>query len=353
MPAPYPLFETRTMLAALEQMFPARTFLKDLFFKRTNPVTTENVDIDIYKGKRRTAAYVASIGQGNVVSRVGYQTFSYKLPYIKEKMALKPTDLLNRGYGETIYQAESPLQRAERQLAIDLSDLDDMITRAEELQAAQGLFAGQVQLLDGNWLVFPQSPTHQIDSLEYLWSDTVNSKPLNDLGTWRKLIMRDSGLAPDVLILGTDALNTFLAHPQISGNTAALSQVKVDRGQIDPKILENGVIYWGFISEIGCDIYSYDEWYVPSNAPANTEPLPMVPLNAVLMASTRARMDIVYGSIRDMEALQPFQRFPKSWVTEDPSVRWLMLQSAPLLVPTQVDAYLFAEVCALSDAQLG
>lgn len=353
MPDNYPLFATRTMLAALEQMYPARTFLKDLFFKKADPVTTENIDIDIYKGKRRTATYVSPNDEGNVMSRVGFTTFSYKPPYIKEKMALKPTDLLNRQYGATIYQAESPLQRAERQLALDLATLDDAITRAEELQASQALFQGQIQLLDGNWLIFPQAPTHQITSLEYLWTDTEDSDPLKDLGTWRKLILRDSGLAPDVVVLGTDALEAFLNHPKISGNTAALSQVKIDRGQIDPKVLENGVIYWGYISEIGCDLYSYDEWYVPPDAPENTEAVPMVPLNAVMMGCTRARMDVAYGPILDMEALQPFARFPKSWTTEDPSVRWLMLQSAPLLIPVQVDSYLFATVCALSNAQLG
>jgi hypothetical protein len=37
-------------------------------------------------------------------------------------------------------------------------------------------------------------------------------------------------------------------------------------------------------------------------------------------------------------------RFPKSWITDDPSVRWVQMQSAPLLVPVQIDAIVSATV---------
>ena len=345
MPTTYPLFDTRTMLAALEQMYPARTFLKDTFFKRTTVVETEYVDYDVYKGKRRVATYVSSYQEGNVMSRIGFQTLQYKPPYIKEKIATNAEQFLKRTYGETIYQAESPLQRAQRQVALDMADLDDAITRAEELQCSQALFTGSVTLLDGNTLTFAQSASHQITNLLYLWSDTVNSKPLSDVQSWRRLLNKDSGVAPNVLVFGSNAINAFLNHPQISGNSAAFSQIKVERGSIDPKLLANGVIYWGYISEIGCDIYSYDEWYIPSNNPAATDAIPMVPTNSVLMGSTNARMDAIYGPILDMEALVAVRRFPKSWIEPDPSVRWMMMQSSPLMVPTQVDSYLFATVC--------
>jgi hypothetical protein len=118
--------------------------------------------------------------------------------------------------------------------------------------------------------------------------------------------------------------------------------VKVDRGSINPQLLAEGVIYWGYINEIGCDIYSYDEWYVPATG---TDAVPMVPVNKIMMASSQARMDTVYGPIQDMEAMYAVRRFPKSWIDEDPSVRWLMMQSSPLLIPSQVDAYLWAAVC--------
>jgi len=353
MPDEYPLFKTRTMLAALELRTAPRTFVKDTFFQRASPVYTERVDVDIYTSQRRVAVYVDSTAEGNVMSREGYTTFSYKVPYIKEKMVIEPTDLENRTYGETIYQAESPQQRALRQLAIDMGVLDDAITRAEELQAVQALFQGKIQLKNGDWLIFPEMATHLITDLEFEWTDTENSDPLADLGVWRRMIVRDGRIAPDVVMMGSDAMTTFLNHPKISGNQAAFSQVKINRGMIDPQMLADGVIYWGFIAEIGCDIYSYDEWYVPPTAPANSEAVPMVPLNQILMGASRARRDIIYAPIKDMRSLIPVARFPKTWITQDPSAQWLMLQSAPLLIPTQVNATVSATVCALSNEQLG
>ena len=338
---PLDLFATRTMLQAVEQMLRPHTFLRDTFFWNSRTFETKNIDIDFYRGKRRAAAYVSPIQEGEVVSRLGYTTQTYQPPYIKEKTKTEAGDMLNRTYGETIYAGESPLQRAERQFAIDMMQLDDMITRAEELQCCQALFTGQIILLDGNALVLPQLPTHQITNLAYLWSDKTNSDPLRDARGWRRILSQDSGLTPNVMIFGSSAIDAFLEHPSISNNTGAFSSVKIDRGQIDPEVLPNGVIYWGYIREISCDIYSYDEFYVPSNG---SDSIPMVPANKVLMASTNARMDALYGPIQDLEALYAVPRFPKSWVTEDPSVRWLMLQSSPLMIPWQVDAYLWAEV---------
>ena len=337
------LFATRTMLPAVEQMLPAKKFLQTKFFKNVRTVETEHVDIDIYRGKRRTAAYVSPKEEGEVVSRVGYTTYSYRPPYIKQKMATIAGDMLKRSYGESIYAAETPLQRAIRQVALDFAELDGMITRAEELQACEGLFTGKVTLLDGAQIDFGQLGTHQISSMSHLWTDKTLGTPLDDLRAWRQLVIKDSGLAPDTVVMGTDALNAFINHPQISNNTGSLSMVKIDRGQIKPELLAEGVIYWGYISEIGCDIYSYDEWYVPADGSAA---VPMVPANKVMIGSSQARMDTIYGPIQDMEALYAVRRFPKSWIDEDPSVRWLMLQSSPLLVPAQVDAYLWAIVCA-------
>ena len=48
------LFETRTMLQALEEMKAPRTFLIQSFFPNVETFATESVDIDIVKGKRKS-----------------------------------------------------------------------------------------------------------------------------------------------------------------------------------------------------------------------------------------------------------------------------------------------------------
>ena len=53
---------------------------------------------------------------------------------------------------------------------------------------------------------------------------------------------------------------------------------------------------------------------------------------------------MTHGAIRDNTALRALPRFPKMWDQEDPSVTFLMTQSAPLPVPREVNASFFATV---------
>ena len=46
-----------------------------------------------------------------------------------------------------------------------------------------------------------------------------------------------------------------------------------------------------------------------------------------------------YGAIKDEQAgFQANRYFPKSWLENDPAVRWMLLQSAPLVVPYRPNA---------------
>ncbi len=71
----------------------------------------------------------------------------------------------------------------------------------------------------------------------------------------------------------------------------------------------------------------------------------MLPSNTVLLGSSAVEGIRHFGAIRDEKAgYCPMQMFPKLWTTEDPAVRYLMMQSAPLLVPYRPDATIAATV---------
>ncbi len=53
------IYETRTMLQAIEMMKPVRTFLKDTFFSNVQTHPTEHFDVDYYKGRRKMAPFVS------------------------------------------------------------------------------------------------------------------------------------------------------------------------------------------------------------------------------------------------------------------------------------------------------
>lgn len=335
------MFETRTMLAAMEMMVPANAFLRDTFFKKTVTFMTKSVDIDIRKGQRRVAVYVNPNDPGHLTERIGYTTLNYTPPYIKEMRTIEPKDLLfTRNFGGNIYDNVNPRTRLAGMIADDLSELDKMITRAEEVQCKQALFDGEITFRTNDQKVtFPVTPTHKIATMTNYWDDSTG-KPLDDLRAWRTLIIKDSGLVPNIILCGTNAADALMNNPQLMDGKGKISSIMVDRGTINPQILPNGVTYIGYLSDVNCNVYSYDDWYLDASGVMQ----PVIPLDAVFFGSTEARMDRLYGVIQVLEALAPVARFPRSWEVPNPSCRFMELQSAPLMVPHELDSYVVATV---------
>ncbi|GAV21603.1 major capsid protein [Carboxydothermus pertinax] len=336
---PIDLFSTRTMLEAVQQMQPVRTFLKSTFFTNEKTFDTEYVDVDIIKGKRRMAPFVSPKIGGKVVERQGYRTNTYKAPMLAPKLPTTAEQLLKRLPGEPLYSGMSPEDRAAEQLGRDLAELDEIITRREEWMCAQALFTGQIHITgDGVDEVIDFGLTNkEVLTGTAKWSDP-NSDPLADLKRWRQAIIKASGFSPDIVIMASDVLDAFLGHSKIQ---QLLDLRLVDTGQINPQTLPNGTTYIGRIAELGVNIYTYDEWYLDDDGNEK----PMVPEKTVLMASTSARFDLLYGAYVDVEeGVFDLPRVPRSWVEKDPSVRWVQMISRPLPVPQHIDSLYVATV---------
>ncbi|MCD6432959.1 MAG: major capsid protein [Sulfurimonas sp.] len=338
------IFTSRAMMSALRQEKKAGQFILDLLFKRVETSDTEFVDIDIIKGKRRIAPFVSPRVEGKLVEDQGFTTNTYKPAYIKPKFATDASSLIeNRTAGEVIYNGKTPAQRGAEVLAQELADAEDMIARREEWMAVQSLVTGTVDVVgEGiNQNIDFQMDANHIITLSGgdLWSDTTNSSPLTKIKAWSRLIRKDSGINPNVLIGGAGAIDSLLAHPEIKD---ALDTRRIDLGMIDPQALPNGAVYYGTIKTTGTSIelYGYDEWYVDE---AGTEQV-MIPDDKVILTSTNADFRRHYGAIKDLKALYAAPRFVKSWEQEDPSARFVLVQSAPLPAPHQIDAVLTAKV---------
>lgn len=333
---PISLFSTRSMIEMLEIMPPANTFLKQRFFNNVRRFETEYVDIDIIKGKRRMAPFVSPIIGGKTIDRNGYKTDTYKPVLIAPDMITTAQDLLNRAPGENIYGAMSPDERASEQLGRDMVEMDNMISRREEWMCAQALFAGAITMTGegvSETVNFNPSSSHVITlGSTALWSADT-SDPLGDLRDARRNNVKDSGTAPDTVLMGSDAIDAFLNNSSVK---EFMDMRRVDMGMIDPQTLPEGVTYYGYLKEIGCDIYGYDEWYLDDSG--NEQP--MVPTKKVLVGSSKARTDMLYGAVVDVvDGTFALERVPKSWTTPKPSARFVAIKSRPLPVPTQIDAF--------------
>jgi len=63
-----------------------------------------------------------------------------------------------------------------------------------------------------------------------------------------------------------------------------------------------------------------------------------VKTNEVLLGSRAVDGVKAYGAILDVNSLEPADIYPKMWDQEDPSARYIMSQSAPLMIPVNPNA---------------
>lgn len=348
------LYDTRTMLAAVEDLKTPQTFLLDKFFPEMVEFDTKVVDVDTDNGVRIIANYVNRKAEGQNVEGQGYVTKSYTPPYVKPKKTSDVDKLLKRQPSEVIYaNNKSALQRGAEEMGKDFAFLNDIITRAEELQASQALFDGAIQVkdLEGNLLeaeiVYGRSASHSVTLTGTdLWTNAA-SDPIANIRTWKKLIKKDSGMKPDICIMGSSVIDVFLDNTKVKAylDNRSLSELAVIK--LEDEASAFGAEYVGRIE--GIDFYSYDEFYLDEanldTAGDRTE-TPMVPINKILLGSTLARATRLYGAIEDIENPIASARAPKTWVENDPSKRFIQLHSAPLMVTHQPDAYVDAIVVA-------
>ncbi|WP_456390615.1 major capsid protein [Hydrogenimonas sp.] len=334
------LFQTRELTASVNQIPAAGTFLQDLFFKKEDVSEAEAVDIEIKKGKRKMAPFVAPRMKGKVVEGAQKTVRTYKPAYIKHKFVTEAADVVQNA-NTVFYEAGSAMERAAAKLVDDLMEGKEYIYRRIEWMAAQALTTGKI-IVKGDGVEDEIDFSFDVSQLPVLsgtalWSDT-DSDPIKQMRAWRTERVKAGGIAPNVAVMGGDAVDAFINNAKVQN---ALDLRRMERGIINPEVLPKGVTYWGYIPEIATDIYSYDEWYIDDETGAEKA---MVDAETVIYGSTQAKAKRVYGAIKDLKALYATKVFAKSWEEEDPSVRYLLMQSAPLVVPVEVDAFMSAKV---------
>jgi hypothetical protein len=345
------LLSVKSMMAPLEELLAPRTFLVNRFFSQAESYPTETVTVDILRGERRTAAYVKPLAEGQVVAREGYKTNQYTPPQLKPKIPTFAADMFIRLPGENVMDPLSPEQRAAQLLTKDQKTLTDMIQRAEEIQASQALFDGEVTVWDeqGNELdLINFGRTASLDqdyatvASEGFAFDSSASDPIKFIRTKKLAVSKLCGLVPDEMILGTDALNAFLANSQVR---AQLDLWRYNLGAIDPdfKFQDMGVITYGIVE--GVAIRSYAEWYIkPGETVAQQRE--MVPAKKVLLASSKAQTQRAYGANVLDGRIYRMPYAPYQYSEKDPNVQWIQVYSRPLMVPNQIDAFYVGEVVA-------
>jgi hypothetical protein len=336
------VYDTNVLVQVVPNLKRAQKFLLDKFFPNIVTSDTEYVSIDVDVGKRRMSPFVSPLVEGKLVEQRRIQTNVFKPAYIKDKRAPDLRKPVRRMIGERIGGALSAAEREQANIEFEMTDQIDMIDRRLEWMAAQALIGAAVTISgDGFPTVVVDFGRDAALSVALAggnrWGQ-ANIVPSQNLEDWSQLILKKSGGVATDLVFSVSAWKQFLLDPVVKaavwypgsgqGNTISIGAQT-----------QRGAIYKGHWGQF--DLWVYNDWYVDDN---NIEQ-PMIPDGSLIMTGADLMGTRAFGAILDPAfnyGAMPYA--PKTWVENDPAQRFIMMQSSPIVIPSRVNAGLFAQV---------
>lgn len=311
-------------------------FLLATFFPGIVEYDTEEVSIDVVVGKRRIAPFCSPLVQGKVVESLGFTTNSFKPAYIKDKRPLDPRRPVRRTIGERLGGGLSAGEREQANLVFEMEDQMAMIDRRLEWMAASALAGGTITVTGEGFATtvvnFSRAAGLTITlSAGDRWGET-GIKPSANIETWATLVLKESGAAVTDLVFTPLAWTLFLDDPAVQKSIeyprSGSSQIEMGGGRRQGGQYKGN---WGSYR-----LWLYNDWYID---PADNTEKPMLADGTVIFGSADLEGVRSFGMIMDPEfAYGALAYAPKTWIEKDPARRMLMMQSAPLVIPTRVNA---------------
>jgi len=336
------IYGTSVLVGVVRSLLGVPQFLLDRYFGTVQTETSEEIHFDVEETRRRVAPFVSPLVEGQIVASKGYKTNVFTPAYIKDKRVVDMNRPFKRAAGEAFGGDRSPAERLRAHIASELADQREMIDRRLEVMAAQTLVDGKIVIQGEKYppvmVDYGRLGTHVVTASP-LWSNPA-ALVLDDLANWAGIAVQDTGVMTLDVIMSPNVWKVFRANAQVKDRIDLYRPINAPPTLRAGNLQEEGGMYMGNVD--GFNIFVYAGWYVD---PADNVEKQIWPANKIAMLSPQLQGVRAFGAIRDERAgLQAMPYFPKSWIQEDPSVRFLLMQSAPLLVPYRVNASITATV---------
>ena len=339
------IYGTTELLGVMRQVKVLNPFWLTLFPQQIN-FETEDIAFDrVSNDYRRLAPFVAPNVQGRVQGRSGYDTVSFKPAYVKPKDVVDPSMDIVRQAGEALGTGSlSNAQRRDAVIAEILRQHRSKLVNRNEWLAARAIIDGQVTIAGDDYPAVTVN-FRRHSSLSYtlaggaLWS-AGTATPLLDIKAAKLNADARSGVRITKLVLGGDAWDLFANH----ANVNLKEMMNNNYGGMDTKVSLmrdgwEGQEYMGIIQ--GLNGAGRIEAWVDTSKYVDENGVEQFFLDQKTVVGISGAVEGVrcFGAIRDVKAgLQAREVFTKMWENEDPSVEYIMSQSAPLMVPKRPNA---------------
>jgi hypothetical protein len=339
------LYSTDSLLGALNSLKRPKPWLLESFFPLVQTEESEEIHFDVEIGARRVAPFVAPTSQGKIQDRLGFQTATFQPAYVKPKTAVRPSAALKRAMGETLGGGQMTAnQRKEAIIASILFDHADQITRRLNLMAAEALRTGRVTVKGVGYATKVVSFGRDASLTIALtgtdkWSDPA-STPIDDIEAWIQMVHELEGASIYKVAMDPVAYKHFKRNKQVTEVLDIRRAAGAPSAELGGMDLASGAKFGGNFGSF--EVWVYSDFYEDEDDGTTK---PVLPNGTVLGISDEMKGVRAFGAILDEEAgIQALPMFPKSWINPDPSVRFIMTQSAPLTVPSRPNACFCATV---------
>ncbi len=336
------LFSTNVLTGVVNSLQVPPSFLIDNFFPGTQTEQTEEIHFDVEQDVVGLAPFVSPLVEGKVMTNLGYTTKTFKPAYVKPKHVFSGNAPLKRWKGEPIGGNLDPMQRLQMQVTDHLTAHRNLINRRLELMAAQALQLGTVTVTGDQYptavIDYGRAPALSVALAGGNRWDQTTSAPLKDLQTWSELVLTNSGSAAVNVVMDTNSWKSFKEHASV------VSRLTIQRsiGQA-PTLTQNAITSYGG-TRMG-EIDGFNIWVYAGVYKDDTGTVTNMLTSGRVMVIGDIMGYKAFGAIQDEDAgFQAVPYYSKSWKTPDPGARYIMTQSAPLVVPYRPNAMVSATV---------
>lgn len=324
------IFDTATLQGVIRALPQPKLGFAGKYFNRVVESNSPEIYFDVEGTELRMAPFVSPLVAGKIVPGQGFTTRHFRPAYIKDKTVFTPARALTRRLGEQIGGQYTPEQRLQIDVATDLSDKMGRLERRIEWMAVQALYHGKITVTGDQYPATPVDFGRAPGNTKALtagnqWGDAGVS-PLKLLHLWSdeaESPITDWYMSSDAYAIFRDHEDTVKRMDRVRG-TSTLEQ---------DAVLSRDLVLMGMVD-------GFRIWVIPklNVTHENGETARLVPDGTVIGVADNYFEGVRhFGAIQDMDSLVPGTYFVKSWTEPDPSARYLLLQSAPLLVPYRPD----------------
>lgn len=345
----FDIFDVGTFNRFLDDRAQPASFLLDTYFPAVERATEDVIYFDDVTRKRRLAPFVSPLVEGKVVDMPGHKTKSFRPAYVKDKRIFEDSLTLRRRPGEPVGGRLAPAQRREEAVQANLNDQLEMLTRREEWMASSALRLGQITVVGEEYpakvVNFGRAAGHTVALTGAARWGEAGVGPLDSLRSWLSTAQSNGGGATTTVTMDPLAWGLFSKDAEVKeilnrqAYRQAPSLTDAPRSSYSADS-EADVIDHGVLGEFR--FFQYQSTY-QDDAGAEQK---MIPDYTVIMGSPGRLLGTrCYGYVRDEEAEFRAERFfVKSWRQPDPGRRFILMQSAPLVVPFRPNASFCATV---------